>query len=131
MGPLMHNRRIVAIVSADRVADVEAALVALLGPSYAGALTVPLSPTGAEPATHYAASSQETETTRTALLPLLDPSGGVYAWAGQIPGDEYTANTVTDSTSLPACDPADMRWTFEACLQSLGLQRVQSTPPGF
>lgn len=125
----MYDRRIIAIVRADKVADVEVALVALLGPSYAGALTVPLSPTGAEPATHYAASSQETEATRTALLPLLDPSGGVYAWGGQIPGDEYTANTVTDSDNLPACDPADMRWTFEACLQSLGLKRIQVALP--
>lgn len=127
----MYDRRIIAIVRADRVAEVEAALVALLGPSYASAFTVPLSPTGAAPATHYGASSQETEATRAALLPLLDPSGGVYVWAGQIPGDPHTANTVTDSTNLPACDPADMRWTFEACLQSLGLQRVQSIPPGF
>ena len=125
----MFDRRIVAIVRADRVADVEVALVALLGPSYAGAFTVPLSPTGQVPATHYGASSQETEATRAALLPLLDPACGVYAWAGQIPGDPHTANTVTDSSALPAGDAADMRWTFEACCQSLGLKRIQADLP--
>ena len=128
---MTFDRRIHAIVRADRVTEINAAIVTALGAEYDGCLSVPLSATGANPATHYGASSQETEATRAALLPLLDPSGGVYAWAGQIPGDEYTAETVTDSSALPAGDPADMRWTFEACLQSLGLQRVQSTPPGF
>lgn len=125
----MYDRRIIAIVRADRVADVESILVQSLGASYTNALTVPLSPTGAEPATHYGASSQETEATRQALLPLLDPAGGVHAWPGQIPGDEYTANTVTDSSNLPACDSSDMRWTFEACCQSLGLKRIQADLP--
>jgi len=126
---MTFDRRIHAIVRADRVTEINAAIVTALGAEYDGCLSVPLSATGANPATHYGASSQETEATRAALLPLLDPSGGVYAWAGQIPGDEYTAETVTDATNLPACDPADLRWTFEACCQSLGLKRIQADTP--
>jgi len=126
---MTFDRRINAIVRADKVAAVNAALVQSLGSSYDGCLSVALSPTGNAPATHYGASSQETEATRQALLPLLDPAGGVHAWPGQIPGDEYTAETVTDATNLPACDPADLRWTFEACCQSLGLKRIQADTP--
>ena len=126
---MTFDRRINAIVRADKVAAVNAALVQSLGSSYDGCLSVALSPTGNAPATHYGASSQETEATRQALLPLLDPAGGVHAWPGQIPGDEYTAETVTDSSALPAGDPADLRWTFEACCQSLGLKRIQADTP--
>lgn len=132
MGHTMtFDKRIHAIVRADRVTEINATLVVALGAEYDGALCVPLSATGQSPATHYGASSQETEATRQALLPLLDPANGVHAWPGQIPGDPVTENTVTDSNSLPLCAPSDMRWTWDACLQSLGLQRIRPVPPGF
>lgn len=124
----MYNRRIHAIVRADRVTEINSAIVAALGADYDGCLSVPLSATGANPPTHYGASSQETDASRAAILPLLDPAQGVYGWPGQTPGDEYTANTVTDANNLPACAPSDMRWTFEAAAQSIGLLKIQGNP---
>ena len=126
-----HNRRIHAIVAAAAVPTVEAAVVQILGADYAGCLSVPLSATGQSPATYYAASAQVTEAERAAILALLNPAAGVHAWRGLAIAVDSPEDpcVVTDSTNLPDCPSSDMRWTFEACLQSLGLQKIQSGSP--
>lgn len=126
----MHSHRIIAIVAADKV-ELVAATVANLLDGYQVEFTTVLSPTGTAPATHYAASAQVTEAQRNTLLALLNPAQGVYGWRGLAAGvDDFAGPTVvTDSSALPAGDPADLRWTFEACCQSLGLKRIQADLP--
>lgn len=126
----MNDHRIIAIVEAAAAPQVAAVVTQVLG-GYQVEFTTGLSPTGAEPATHYAASAQLDETQRNTLLGLLNPDAGIYGWRGLAAGvDDFDGpNVVTDANNLPTCAPADMRWTFEACCQSLGLKRIQADLP--
>lgn len=125
----MNSFRIIAIVEAA-IAPQVAAMVAQFLDGYQVEFTTGLSATGQEPATHYVASAQLNEAQRNILLGLLNPDAGIYGWRGLAAGvDDFNGpNVVTDANNLPACAPSDMRWTFEAAAQSIGLLKIQGNP---
>lgn len=129
---MIYNRRVIGIVTAPLVARVNAAIFAILGEGYEDNLTVPLSPTGEAPATHYAGSCQMLEAQRDAVVGLMNPAAGVYGfpgWADGVDTDE-TAVLVTDPANMPT--PADGQrvvWDFDAAAKSLGLVRIVDSPP--
>lgn len=121
-----HTRRIHAVVSDAARAQVNAVVVTLLGPGYDGCLAVPLSPTGDEPATHWACSAQVTEAERDAVLALLDPDSGVAGARGWAAGVDTDAPLVREGEPVPPDVPAgDIRWTFRRLLEELGLRRIE------
>lgn len=131
----LYNRRIHVIVLDSIKAQAEAGIVALLGdPGYEGCFTVPLSATGDEPATHWAASAQVTQDQRDKLLGILTTTPGVWGYRG-------VAYGVDDESSVPIVHPGEphpegvpdteLRWDFDAVLETLGLKRVVVAPtPG-
>lgn len=126
------DRRVIGIVVAGLVPLVNAAIFAILGDGYEGNLTVPLSPTGEAPATHYGGSAQMPESQRDAVVSLMDPSAGVFGfpgWALGVDTDE-TAVLVTDPENMPT-PTVEQRvvWDFDAAAASIGLRRIVDKPP--
>ena len=127
------DRRVIGIVSAQLVPFVNARVFAILGEGYESSLSEPLSPTGEEPATHFAGSAQMPEAQRDAVVGLMSPEHGVYGFPGWADGidDESTAVLVTDPENMPI-PTGEQRvvWTFDAAAASLGLQRIVPKMPG-
>lgn len=127
------NRRVIGIVVAPLVPLVNARIRAILGEGYEDNLTVPLSPTGEEPATHYAGSAQMPEAQRDAVVGLMNPAHGVYGFPGWADGvdDDTTAVLVTDPANMPTpTGEQRLVWDFDAAAASLGLQRIVPKMPG-
>jgi len=130
---MIYDRRVIGIVRAAILPQVNAGIHAILGAGYEDNLTVPLSPTGEEPATHYAGSCQMPEAQRDAVVGLMNPAHGVYGFPGWADGvdDETTAVLVTDPANLPTpVGEQRVVWTFDAAISSLGLQRIVPKMPG-
>lgn len=126
------DRRVIGIVRAEIVPQVNAAIHAILGTGYEDNLTVPLSPTGEAPATHYGGSAQMPESQRDAVVGLMNPAAGVYGFPGWALGvdTDDTAVLVTDPENVPT--PADGQrvvWVFDAAAASIGLRRIVDKPP--
>lgn len=104
------------IVPAPFVEPARNACAALAGSGGAGMFTVPLSPTGAEPATHYA-STGLIEDTFAALL--ADPSAleSVAAGAGLDPAGLLAVLAASDVSDEP----------HDVAFARLGLQQIHST----
>lgn len=131
--PMIYDRRIIGIVSAPLVPAVDAAIFAILGEGYEDNLTVPLSPTGEEPATHYAGSAQMPESQRDAVVGLMNPAAGVYGFPGEAYGVDTpeTIAIVTDHANPPTpTGEQRLVWDFDAACASLGLQRIVPKMPG-
>ena len=131
----LYNRRIHGVVVDAVKAGAEAGIVALLGdPGYVGCFTVPLSATGDEPATHWAASAQVTQEQCDKLLGILTTTPGVWGYRGVAYGvdDESSVPIVRAGEPRPEGVPdAELRWDFDAVLEQLGLKRVVTAPaPG-
>jgi len=130
---MIYDRRVIGIVVAPLVTLVNSRIFAILGDGYEDNLTVPLSPTGEEPATHFAGSAQMPEAQRDAVVGLMNPAHGVYGFPGWADGvdDETTAVLVTDPANLPTpVGEQRVVWTFDAAISSLGLQRIVPKMPG-
>jgi len=129
----LYNRRIIGIVAANLVPIVDAKIFGLLGDGHEKNLTIPLSPSGDEPATHYASDGQMTEAQHDAVASLADPSAGVHGFPGWADGvdDDSTAVLVTDPENMPV-PTGEQRvvWRFDAAISSLGLQRIVPKMPG-
>jgi hypothetical protein len=128
----LYNRRIIGIVRTDLVTAVNAGIFSILGEGYESNLTVALSATGEEPATHYAGSAQMPEAQRDLVVGLMNPAAGVYGFPGWADGVD------TDETAVKVTDPANMPtpvgeqrvvWDFDAACASLGLRRVLPKMP--
>ena len=130
---MIRNRRVIGIVVAPIVPAVNAAIRGILGDEWQDNLSLPLSPTGEEPATHYAGSAQMPESQRDLVVGLMSPEHGVYGFPGWADGidDESTAVLVTDPENMPI-PTGEQRvvWTFDAAAASLGLQRIVPKMPG-
>jgi len=130
---MIRNRRVIGIVVAPLVPAVNAAIRGILGDEWQDNLSLPLSPTGEEPATHYAGSAQMPESQRDAVVGLMSPEHGIYGFPGWADGidDESTAVLVTDPENMPI-PTGEQRvvWTFDAAISSLGLQRIVPKMPG-
>lgn len=128
----LYGRRVIGIVTAPLVARVNASIFAILGEGYEDNLTVPLSPTGEAPATHYGGSAQMPEAQRDAVVGLMNPSAGVYGFPGWALGvdDDETAVLVTDSANVPT-PTGEQRvvWDFDAAAASVGLKMIVDKPP--
>jgi len=91
--------------------------------------TVRLSPTGAEPITHYATSTPATETMRDGITTAL----GALSWAYMYWTDEVYHDEYGDGAHWVGPDG----WTFEggiyeawlAALEDMGLKRIQPDEP--
>lgn len=130
---MICDRRVIGIVTAPLVARVNAAIFAILGEGYEDNLTVPLSPTGEAPATHYGGSAQMPEAQRDAVVGLMNPSVGVYGFPGEAYGVDTpeTVAIVMDHENPPV--PAGgqrLVWDFDAAAASLGLRRIVPKMPG-
>jgi hypothetical protein len=131
---MIRNRRVIGIVAAPLVPTVDAAIRFILGDDWHDNLSLPLSPTGEEPATHYAGSAQMPESQRDAVVGLMNPAHGVYGfpgWADGVDTDE-TAVLVTDPAKMPT-PTGEQRvvWSPDAAFAAVGLQRVQTPRPAF
>lgn len=129
----LYNRRVVGIVVAPLVPLVNSRIFAILGAGYESNLTVPLSPTGEEPATHYAGSAQMPEAQRDAVVGLMNPDHGIYGFPGEVYGVDTpeTVAIVMDHENPPV--PAGgqrLVWDFDAAAASLGLRRIVPKMPG-
>jgi len=127
------DRRVIGIVSAQLVPFVNARIFAILGEGYESSLSEPLSPTGEEPATHFAGSAQMPEAQRDAVVGLMSPEHGIYGFPGEAYGVDTpeTIAIVTDYQNPPV--PAEGQrivWDFDAACASLGLQRIVPKMPG-
>ncbi len=130
---MICDRRIIGIVVAPLVPAVNAGIYAILGAGYESNLTVPLSPTGDEPATHYAGSAQMPESQRDAVLGLMNPSAGVYGFPGEAYGvDTPEAVAIVTDPANPPVPTGDQRlvWDFDAACTALGLKRIAAKMPG-
>lgn len=129
---VINNRRVIGIVAAPLVPLVESRIFELLGDGYERSLTIPLSPTGDEPATHYASDGQMPEAQRDAVVGLMNPAAGVYEFPGWAYGvdDDTTAVLVTDPENMPT-PTGEQRvvWDFDAAAASVGLRRIVDKPP--
>jgi len=130
---MTYNRRVIGIVVAPLVSLVNSRIFAILGEGYEDNLTVALSPTGKEPATHYAGSAQMPEAQRDAVVGLMSPDHGIYGFPGEAYGVDTpeTIAIVTDYQNPPV--PAEgqrLVWDFDAAAASLGLQRIVPKMPG-
>ena len=131
---MIYDRRIIGIVVAPLVQIVNAKIFAILGEGYESNLLIELSPTGEEPATHYAGSAQMPETQCDAVVGLMSPDHGIY----EFPGEAYGVDTpetiaiVTDHENPPVpTGEQRLVWDFDAAAASLGLQRVMPRRPEF
>ena len=130
---MSYNRRVIGIVVAPLVPLVNSRIFAVLGEGYEDNLTVALSPTGEEPATHYAGSAQMPEAQRDAVVGLMNPSAGVYGFPGETYGVDTpeTIAIVMDHENPPVPTGAQrLVWDFDAAAASLGLRRVVPKMPG-
>lgn len=130
---MSYNRRVIGIVVAPLVPLVNSRIFAVLGEGYEDNLTVALSPTGEEPATHYAGSAQMPEAQRDAVVGLMNPSAGVYGFPGETYGVDTpeTIAIVTDHENPPVpTGEQRLVWDFDAAAASLGLRRVVPKMPG-
>ena len=112
-------RHIIIVSDADRAAGNQAA--AGIDPDVGGALTfaVPLSPTGAEPATHWGCSSLTTEAMRQAMEGAEVVLPSVCWWRL----DAATGLLLATSTEHGVMGE---EWTWADALAAMGLQVVQS-----
>lgn len=127
------NRRVIGIVVAPLAPLVNARIHAILGEGYEDNLTVPLSPTGEEPATHYAGSAQMPETQCDAVVGLMSPDHGIYGFPGEAYGVDApeTIAIVTDHENPPVpTGEQRLVWDFDAAAASLGLRRIVPKMPG-
>ncbi len=130
---MIYDRRVIGIVVASLGPIVNAGIHAILGEGYEDNLTVPLSPTGEEPATHYAGSAQMPEAQRDAVVGLMNPSAGVYGFPGEAYGVDTpeTVVIVTDPANPPVpTEGQRLVWDFDAAAASLGLRRIVPKMPG-
>lgn len=125
---------IFAAVTSEMREGVELALDAMLKPlhpdlKFIGTFTLPLSPTGQEPATHYGASSAILEEDLPGLLAAAPQFGeGVKVWLGSKPDHDPDDAVVLTHFSQSTGDPLE-RWAdLDAAVASAGLLRV-ATPP--
>jgi hypothetical protein len=112
----MWNWRIVIIVPVESKPDAEQAARSInsTGPDYTGeAFTLPLSPSGHEPATHYAMYSSATDA-MIAAMASLDISGAMF-WRHDTEG-KLAASNVTEA--------AGQAWGLAQSLDAAGLSVV-------
>lgn len=129
----LYNRRVISIVVAPLAPLVNARIHAILGEGYEDNLTVALSPTGDEPATHYAGSCQMPEPQRDEVVGLMNPTAGVYGFPGEAYGVDTpeTIAIVTDHENPPVpTGEQRLVWDFDAAAASLGLRRIVPKMPG-
>lgn len=113
----MYPHRLHLVIAAEhRDAGNQAAVRSTGNPADELTFSVPISPTGQEPATHYGSSTVVTEDLRIALW-------AEYA-AGSVPGLTYwwldsLSNQFTDSNL-----PGSTAVYFDDCLADLGLKRI-------
>lgn len=124
----IYNRRIHGVVEVAKKDAAEAAIVQLTGdPGYLGCFTVPLSPTGQSPVTHYGSSAQMTQAQQDALLSLLTTVPGVYSYRGVAYGVDDEENVPVKRAGEPApvgVPASELRWEWDAVLEDLGLKIV-------
>jgi hypothetical protein len=128
-----YNRRVIGIAVAPLVALVNSRIFAILGEGYEDNLTVALSLSGEEHATHYAGSAQMPESQHDAVVGLMNPAAGVYGFPGEAYGVDTpeTIAIVMDPENPPVpTEGQRLVWDFDAAAASLGLRRIVPKMPG-
>lgn len=114
----MWNHRLhLVIEAAHREQGNQAAVRATGNPADELTFSVPLSPTGSLPATHYGSSTVVTEELRIALWQE-------YA-AGNVPGLYYWWLDSLSGQFVDSNVPWSTATDFDDCLSAIGLKRVQ------
>jgi hypothetical protein len=113
----MYPHRLHLVIAAEhRDAGNQAAVRATGNPADELTFSVPISPTGQEPATHYGSSTVVTEDLRVALW-------SEYA-AGNVPGLNYWWLDSLSGQFVDSNIAGSTATDFDDCLAALGLKRV-------
>lgn len=129
--------QILAICLAPAVPAIEQRLTELLQPRhpelvFTGSFTLALSPDGTGAATHYLCQSPLHEDDTDVLFAEL-PSFVDVCWVWWAPAPEHddpACVRIEAPADAALVAPSLQRWTIDAALEALGLQRLQRSPWG-